>query len=375
MKFFHLSDLHLGKRVNEFSMLEDQRHILGEILRLAGEHRPDAVLVCGDVYDKPVPGVEAVKLLDWFLQSLHDLGTAVLVIAGNHDSAERVAFAAPLLRQSRVHIAQAYEGATEPLTLTDEHGDVRVWMLPFLRPSAVREYFPEREVACTRDALEAALTAMPVDPLERNVLMSHQFVTGASLSESEEISVGGLENVEAALYEAFDYVALGHIHGPQDVARDTLRYCGTPLKYSFSEARHRKSVTCVEMREKGDVRIESFPLTPLRDMREVRGTFRELCGRGVRLTDDYVRVVLTDEQDEPGAVARLREVYPNLMRLEYDNARTRAAGVVPEASGLDFKSPRDLFAELYQIQNGQEMGAAQEEYVRALFDSIREGEA
>jgi exonuclease SbcD len=371
MKFFHLSDLHLGKRVNEFSMIDDQRHVLDQIAALAQEHSPQAALICGDVYDRPVPPVEAVTLLGDFLLRLNALGVTVCMISGNHDSAERVSFAAPLLRNSRVHIAQAYGGAVAPLTITDEYGDVNVWMLPFLRPSAVRAFFPDREVASTRDALEAALSLCRVDGGARNVLMSHQFVTGAALCESEEI-VGTVENVDAALYDAFDYVALGHLHSPQCVGRETLRYCGTPLKYSFSETRHEKSLTCVEMRGKGDVRIESIPLAPLRDLRETRGLFADLCRQGTAVTQDYMRVVLTDEMDEPGAVNRLREVYPNLMRLEYDNARTRAAGIVPDVAGLARKSPVDLFRDLYEAQNGQPMGAAQEEYAVRAFEALGE---
>ncbi len=369
MKFFHTSDLHLGKRVNEFPMLDDQRHILDQIIQLAGEHGPQAVLVSGDVYDKPVPPVEAVKLLESFLLHLNALDVTVVMIAGNHDSAERVAFAAPLLSLAKVHIAQAYDGTAAPLTLCDEYGEVNVWALPFLRPSTVRQFFPGRDIPATRDALEAALSLIHLDAGARNILLSHQFVTGASLCESEEI-VGTVENVDSSLYDAFDYVALGHLHGPQCVGRATLRYCGTPLKYSFSEAKHQKSLTCVEMLQKGDVRITDYPLTPLRDMREVRGLFADICRQGAAVTQDYMRVILTDEMDEPGAVGRLREVYPNLMRLEYDNQRTRAAGIVPDMAGLERKSPTDLFGEFYEKQNGRPMSGPQREYVNFVFERL-----
>ena len=380
MKFFHISDLHLGKRVNEFPMLEDQRHILAEIVCLAEEERPNAVLIAGDVYDRSVPGVEAVQLLDQFLVRLSTLGIAVFMIAGNHDSAERVAFASALLAQSNVHISQVYAGALSPVTLRDEHGPLHVWLLPYLKPATVRHYFEDREIASYSDALAAALEAIDVDASGRNVLVAHQFVTGAVTSESEELYVGGSENVDASLFAAFDYVALGHIHRPQMIERETLRYSGTPLKYSFSEVNHKKSVTVVEMGGKGDIVITERPLTPLRDMRELRGTYAELTSRQNYIntnTDDYLHVMLTDEEEEPNAMIKLRSIYPNLMRLEYDNKRTRTSAFAERAVGLggDKKTPMEFFGELYEAQNGQPMSEQQVEYARRIFESIEEATA
>lgn len=373
MKFFHLSDLHLGKRVNEFSMLDDQRLILTELARLAGEGKPDAVLIAGDIYDKSLPGVEAVQLLDKFLVRLNESGIAVFMIAGNHDSAERMAFASTLLTKSKVHISNVYDGQTLPISLDDEYGRVNVWMLPYLKPPSVRHFFPDKEIASYSDAIAAALGGMEIDASQRNVLIAHQFVTGALTSESEELYVGGSENVAASLFDAFDYVALGHIHRPQNIGRETLRYCGSPLKYSFSEAGRQKSLTVVEMGAKGDVRISEFPLTPAREMREVRGSYAEVTNRANYSgsnTDDYVHITLTDEEDEPDAVMKLRCVYPNLMRLDYDNRRTRAETVIEGAVGLDKKTPVDLFGELYERQNGQPMNERQEEYARGVFAEI-----
>jgi len=378
MKFFHISDLHLGKRVNEFPMLEDQRHILAEIARLAEEERPDAVLIAGDVYDRSVPGVEAVQLLDQFLVRLRGLGIAVFLIAGNHDSAERVAFASTLLVQSNVHISQAYTGALAPVTLQDKHGPLHIWLLPYLKPATVRPHFEGREISSYSDALAAALGAAQVDPSARNILVAHQFVTGADPSKSEELYVGGSENVDASLFAAFDYVALGHIHRPQMIERETLRYSGTPLKYSFSEVNHRKSITVVEMGGKGDIAISERPLTPLRDMRELRGTYAELANRQNYIntnTDDYIHVILTDEEDEPNAMMKLRSIYPNLMRLEYDNKRTRTISFVESAVGLDKKQPMEFFGELYEAQNGQPMGEQQAEYARRVFEELEEANA
>jgi len=373
MKFFHLSDLHLGKRVNEFSMLEAQGDILQKIIVLAKEHKPDAVLIAGDVYDKSMPVVEAVQLLDRFLVWLNELGIAVFLISGNHDNAERVAFGAELFKNSNVHIVQSYNGKIKPVVLADEHGDINIWMLPYLRPSIVRKHFTDKDIVTYSDALAAALGAAKLDTSARNVLIAHQFITGAITSESEEIFVGGSENVDGSLLDDFDYIALGHLHRPQKVGRETVRYSGTPLKYSFSEADHTKSVTVIIMGGKGEIDIIELPLVPFREMREVRGTYNEVMNRNSYRdtnTDDYIRVVLTDEQEEPDARSKVQNVYPNLMRLEYDNKRTQASASFETVASTDKKKPTELFAELFEKQNGQEMSEEQSGYVENLFNEI-----
>lgn len=375
MKFFHLSDLHLGKRANEFSMLEDQWDILQKIVVFAKEHKPDAVIIAGDVYDKSMPIVEAVQLLDRFLVWLNELGIAVFIVSGNHDNAERVAFGAELLKNSSVHIVQSYNGKIAPITLSDGYGDISIWMLPYLKPSLVRRHFPDRDIITYSDAISAALSNANLDTSARNILIAHQFVTGAVTSESEEISVGGSENVDGSVFDGFDYVALGHIHRPQQIGRETLRYSGTPLKYSFSEASHTKSVTVVDMGGKGEITITELPLVPLRDMREVRGTYNEIMNRNSYRgtnTEDYIHIVLTDEHDEPDAMAKLRNVYPNLMRLDYDNRRTQAASSLETVASTEKKTPSQLFGELFEIQNGQPMSEDQLKYVTNLFNEIWE---
>ena len=375
MKFFHLSDLHLGKRVNEFSMLEDQWDILQKIVVLAKEHKPDAVLIAGDVYDKAMPIVEAVQLLDRFLVWLNELGIAVFIVSGNHDNAERVAFGAELLKNSNVHIVQSYNGKIVPIVLSDNYCDISIWMLPYLKPSLVRRFFPDKEVNTYTDAVSAALSNVTLNASSRNVLIAHQFVTGAITSESEELSVGGLENVDGSVFDGFDYVALGHIHRPQNIGRETLRYSGTPLKYSFSETNHQKSITVIEMESKGALTISELPLEPLREMREIRGTYNEVMNRsnyrGTN-TEDYVRVILTDEHDEPDAMSKLRNVYPNLMRLEYDNSRTQAVSSLETVATTDKKAPSELFGDLFVMQNGQPMNDEQSKYVTNLFNEIWE---
>ena len=378
MKLIHLSDLHLGKRVNEFSMIDDQRHVLDQILRVIDAERPDAVLIAGDVYDKPVPTAEAVALLDWFLVELSGRELQVFVISGNHDSAERMAFGGRLMEQSGVHLAPVYDGTVARWTLTDEHGPVHLYLLPFVKPVHVRRCFPEREIETYTDAVAAAVKAMDVDPAARNVLVTHQFVTGAARCESEEVSVGGSDNVDASVFDGFDYVALGHLHGPQTVGRETVRYCGTPLKYSFSEVHHKKSVTVVELGEKGTVTVRTVPLTPRRDLVELRGAYEEVTRRdfyeGNGYQDSYVHITLTDEEDVPDALGKLRLIYPYLMKLDYDNQRTHAAGVGDEGGDLQRKSPMELLEEFYAMQNGQPMGQEQRQFARQLMERIWEGD-
>lgn len=374
MKLLHLADLHIGKRVNGFSMLEDQKYILDQIVSITAEEQPQAVLLAGDVYDKPVPSAEAVQMLDSFLVRLSRLGTQVYIISGNHDSAERVAFGRELMEASGVHIAPVYDGVVEPFTLTDEFGSVRVFLIPFLKPANVRAVFPEEEIASYTDAMRVVVEHLSLNPRERNVAVVHQFVTGAETCDSEERSVGGLDDVDALVFTPFDYVALGHLHGPQKVGQECVRYAGSPLKYSFSELNQRKSVTVVELREKGRMDVRAVPLEPLRELRELRGTFQELTDKVFyqqQNSGDYYRIVLTDEEDVPNAAARLRSYYPNWMVLDYDNHRTRASGGALEGAGdVDNRQPIDLFEELYKQQNGQPMSQEQREVLEELMEEI-----
>ena len=375
MRFFHISDLHLGKRVNEFSMINDQFDILEKIVLLAKDNRPDAVLIAGDVYDKSMPTVEAVQLLDRFLVRLNELGIMVFMISGNHDSAERVAFGAELLKHSDIHIVQSYRGQLTPIALNDKHGKLNVWMLPYIKPALVRRESEQQDIVTYTEAMAVALSKIKIKTSERNVIVAHQFVTGAETSESEELYIGGSENVDGSLFDLFDYVALGHLHRPQHIGRETLRYCGSPLKYSFSEANDQKSVTLVDMGEKGDVVISELPLEPKHEMRVIRGPYNELMNRshyrGTN-TDDYVRIILTDEHEEPDARRKLEMVYRNLMSFEYDNKRTRAAPVFTTAVSAEKKSPAQHFGDFFEMQNGQHMNDEQSDYVANLFNQIFE---
>lgn len=376
MKFLHLADLHLGKRVNGFSMLEDQAHILRQILAILDDEQPDGVLIAGDVYDKSVPSVEAVELLDGFLTELRARGVPVLLISGNHDSPERLAFGGRVMDSCGIHISPVYDGALAPVALQDAFGPVHVWLLPFVKPAHVRRWFPDADIESYTDAMAEAVAHMDIDTAARNVLVTHQFVTGGTRSGSEELSVGGTDNVDSGVFAPFDYVALGHLHGAQHIGRETIRYAGSPLKYSFSEARQHKSVTVVTLGEKGDVQVRTVALTPLRELREIRGSYDELTARSfyehTTYRSDYLHLILTDEQDVFDAMSRLRTIYPYLMTLDYDNARTRAAGGMSVPAETERRTPLELFEALYQRQNHRPMSEVQREYIAQLMEQIME---
>ncbi len=378
MRLIHLADLHIGKRVNGFPMLEDQRYILEQILEKIQETGADTVAIAGDIYDKPVPSAEAVDLFDDFLVGLTELGVRIFLISGNHDSAERISYAGRLLRESHVFISPRFDGTIRPVPISDEYGTVNVYLIPYIHPSLVRNAWPDEKIDSYEDAMRVLLHKSEVDPNARNLAVAHQFVTAGSHrpeeTDSEEKHVGGLDNVDAAAFDAFDYVALGHLHGPQRIGRDTIRYAGSPLKYSFSEENQRKSMALVELKEKGEVSYELLPLEPKRNLRTVRGSFAEVTSPAftARLkNEDYYRVILTDEHDVPNALSRLRtRFYENLMVLEYDNART-AADMRPEAEeGEEEKQPIEVLSDLYKMQNGSEMSKLQREMAESLIRRI-----
>ena len=378
MKLMHLSDLHLGKIVNGFSMLEDQKYILAQILELARSERPDGVLIAGDVYDKRVPAAEAVGVLDGFLTDLAQIAP-VFVISGNHDSAERLAFGGRLMTAAGVYVSPVYDGTVRTVELADEFGPVQIHLLPFLKPVQVRRFFPEAEIANYTDAVRTALSYIDRADGARHVLVTHQLVTGAALCDSEELSIGGSENVDAEVFEGFDYVALGHLHGPQRAGGDHIRYCGTPLKYSFSEEKHHKSVTMVTLGEKGSVQIDTLPLKPLRDLKVIRGNYQELMARSyyqnTDLPESYLHIILTDEEDVPEALGRMRQVYPYIMKLTYDNTRTRDQQNPLDQRVDARKTPLELFRQLYEAQNNQPMSEQQDEFLARLIGAIWEEEA
>ena len=380
MKFFHLSDLHLGKRLNDFSLIDDQRAVLNQILIQTDVQSPDGILIAGDIYDKSVPSAEAVGLFDEFLASLARRKIKTFIISGNHDSAERIAFGSKIMSSSGIYLSPVYNGNITPITVSDEHGELNVYLMPFLKPAHVRRFFEDSEIVSYTDAIRTVIDQMNIDTAKRNVLVAHQFVTGASASGSEEeiLSVGGSDNVDGGVFNALDYVALGHIHGSQDCSNPKIRYSGTPLKYSFSEINHKKTITMVELGKKGEeLKISTIPLVPERDMKEIRGDFDRLMSpdfySGTTYQDDYMKIVLTDENDIPDAVAKLRRIYKNLMRIEYDNSRTRAILTDASVQDVENKSTLQLFCEFYLSQNGMEMTDDQLSYVKDLIEKMEGG--
>lgn len=375
MKIMHLSDLHIGKKVNEYSMLQDQVYILKEILHIIDDEKVETVIIAGDVYDRSLPPNEALELFDEFLYQLSSRNVNVFVISGNHDSPERISYGGRMMTENKIFLSPVYDGNVKPITLNDDYGEVNFYLLPFVRPADIRRYFPDENIENYTDAVKVAIDNMNVDFSERNILVTHQFVTGAELSESEDIIVGGTDNVSGEVFDGFDYVALGHIHREQTVGKDNIRYCGTPLKYSFSEAKNIKSVTILDFNDKGNIEYSKIPLTPLRDMREIRGTYYELTLKSnyeSTNTEDYLHITLTDEEDIPDAIGKLRSIYPNIMKLDYDNLRTRGSGTVDAIENIESKSPFELFADLFKQQNNQDMSEEQEEIMRNLIDKIWE---
>jgi exonuclease SbcD len=374
MKFFHISDLHIGKRVNGYAMLEDQRYILEQILEQVRTECPDGVLIAGDLYDKSVPAAEAVELADWFLSGLAECRTEVWIISGNHDSAERVAYGGQLMEQAGVHVSRVFQGKLQQY----DAGQVDITLMPFLRPAQVRRFYPDRVIETTGQAVEAVLGDVTLEPGRKHILVMHQFMTGASVCDSEEVSVGGTDQVDVSVVDRFDYVALGHLHGPQKVGRETVRYCGSPLKYSFSEACQKKSITVVELGDgQEEVQIRTIPLKPRLDLREIRGPLRELLRADTVCAgnpEDYLHVTLTDQEEILDAIGKLREVYPNVMRLDFASADSIWDSQESPECSLEEKTPLELFAEFFQSQNGYEMTERQTEFVRELLTETIRGE-
>lgn len=378
MKFAHISDLHLGKRVHQFSMIEEQKYILEQIVKIVKEEQVDSVLIAGDVYDKIYPSAEAVALFDSFLVNLVKENIKVFVISGNHDSPERIAFLGQLTKKAGVYLSPVYAGEVESIELTDEFGKVHIYLLPFIKPVHVRHFFPKESITNYTEAMQVVVKQMDLKKEERNILVAHQFVTGAMRSDSEEISVGGLDNIDALVFEDFDYVALGHIHRPQNMGGEKIRYCGTPLKYSFSESQDKKTVTIVEFKEKGNWTRKEIPLSPLHDMVKIRGTFAEIINPGNFPDIDsksFMHITLLDEQDVLEAFHRLSEVYPNLMQMEYDNLRTRERKSIQVRKEVAKIAPEEIFAGLYETMNNQPLSQVQQEYLRKKIEEIWKGEA
>lgn len=373
-RFFHLGDLHIGKKVNGFSMIEDQRFILNQIVELAVEKEIDFLLIAGDLYDRTVPNIDAVNLADDFLTKLVNLKIKVYIISGNHDSADRLSFGSKIVENSGLYIYSKFDGN---IRFYDVDENIRVYMLPFIRPVDVKAIYPEEKIDSYDAACKTVVEKLTLDESKFNIIMAHQFLLGADICESEEVFIGSLYSVNADIFKEFDYVALGHLHGPQKVGgRESCRYSGSVLKYSFSEVNHKKSIPSCDIyfdADEKNLKIEKIPLKPLRDMIQLKGNLAQIEGsyKTLDVCEDYVRVILTEE-DDIAALNKLREIFPNLMKLEYDNNRTRESRNY-EISVDDIKrNPVDMFSELYSIQMGESLSEKQTEYINTMAEKIWE---
>lgn len=373
MRLLHLADLHLGKVIYGYSMIEDQRYILQQVLETAAHERVDAVLMAGDIYDRSVASEEAVHLFDWFLVELAALSVAVLIIGGNHDSGERLNYGRRLFADSRIHIAGTYAPDLGKVTLEDAFGPVHFYLLPFVQRATLRRAWPEDGIDSLTAAMATAVGHGAVDFSARNVLLTHQFVAHGEArpevggSEVMAASVGTIEAIGSEVFDGFDYVAMGHIHRPQWIGRETLRYAGSPLKYSLREAQDKKSVPLVTLGEKGAVQVELLPLSPLRDLRHVAGALEKLR-ETAQGTEDYMHVTLTDEVPVLDAMALVKQIYPHTMKVDFESARLRARRTAAPAVA-EGKNFAELVKDFYAA--GDEAPPSDEEW-SVLLDAARD---
>lgn len=376
MKFLHTSDLHIGKKLFELSMLEEQKHALKQILKIALEEAVDAVVIAGDVYDRAVPSAEAVSLLDDFLTGFSEAQIPVIMISGNHDCGERVAFADRILERQGIYIAGTYDGELKDVTIDDDFGTVHFICLPFVKPSVVGAH-------SSAEAVEKILSATPMmySLHHRYVLVTHFFVTGDQgeepvLSDSESIvSVGGLDNVPASMFQTFDYVALGHIHKPQRMGSGHVYYCGTPVKYSFSEGFQEKGVNIVDLTEKGQISVKRRELTPLHDMRCIKGTLSQLLAVGMEQEagrEDYLQVTLTDTEELIDPMGTLRSIYPNVLQIILAKNEIANGSEYESRLSGERKSIEELFADFYELVKGEPMDEMRRRYVKEAAEDVQE---
>lgn len=378
MKLLHISDLHIGKKFRETDFTQDQIHILNEIVEITDTEKPDGIIIAGDVYDRSVPPAGAVNIFDDFLTRLEMRNIHVFMISGNHDSPERLNYGKEILGKNRIYIAGTFKGELEKIVLEDEYGPLNMYLLPFIKPSVVSNYHRESNIDSYETAAKLVIDAANIDTSQRNILTAHQFVTNAGVepekSDSEVLSIGGLDNIDVSVFDPFDYVALGHIHRPQKIGRDEVRYCGTPLKYSFSECNHKKSITCMEIKEKDNITITQIPLHPVRDMRVIKDKLENLLHDSKHIgknCEDYIHAIITDEEDIYDPIGKLRTVYPNILLLEVENTKTSInENSKSSASDVENKSPMDLFEEFYMNQNNVDLTDSQKSIMYEIFEEL-----
>lgn len=381
MKILHLADLHFGKILQEQSLIEDQEYILKEIINIIKEKEIKALLISGDIYDRSVPPTEAVNLLDNFLKILiKDLKIKVFIISGNHDSKDRLGFGNKIFEDEGLYIESKYNGRLKKVRLEDEYGPLNIYMLPFIKPVEVKKFF-EDDLENNYDlAINKIIEKEEIDKSERNIIMVHQFVTAGNVkperTESEVLSLGGIENVDVSNFKSFDYVAIGHVHRPQKIGRDTARYAGTILKYSFSEINHNKSIPIIDIKEKGNITINLLPLKPLRDMREIKGPIEELIKEENYKEgnlEDYIKAIITNEEPVYDAIGKIKKIYPNTLKLEIQNSKTINSNTEQNINleEVKNKSELELFSDFYKLQNNLDLNEKQKEIVKNIISEVK----
>ena len=366
MRLIHIADLHLGRTLGEVSLLEEQRYALGEIERLCAQNEVDALLIAGDIYQRAAPQAEAMELFDSFVSALTAKGVKIFAISGNHDSAQRVSYFSQLIKNSGVYMSERFEGKLQTVECADEHGKIYIHLLPYIRPVHVRVCYPDEEIAAYTDAVKTVIAHSPVDFSKRNILLAHQFITGGEMAGSEEKTVGTLDNVDASVFDGFDYVALGHLHRPQKIGREGMRYAGSILKYSFSEADDKKSAVLIDLGKKGEMTTTLLPIPFKRDVKKIEGLYGELMEHPY--TEDHVWLCLKDEDVPPDAQRMLKTVFPHMRRLTVDNSKTKLDRDISGAESVQDLDAEALFKDFYAEQNnGQCPGEAQLKLFRSLF--------
>lgn len=377
MKILHLADLHLGKRVNEMSMIEDQKYILDQIIMLVKEEGVQIVLLCGDIYDKSIPTIEAIHLLDEFLDKLSQMEVKVLMISGNHDSIDRLSFGKSLFKRSNLYIASQFQDEIEKLTIKEGEITINFYMLPFVKPAYISHKF-ELQTESYEECFRYLIGHTKINEDETNILLTHQFITAnktdPQLSDSETSSLGGIDNIDFHVFDPFDYVALGHIHKPQAMGRDMVRYAGSILKYSFSEIHMDKKAVILTINENKDIKLSFHPLKPLRDMREIECSLEELMKKECEIgnTQDYMHVILTDEEQILDAIGKVRTVYPNVMQISFKNRRhmKQLESIQIKEDQISDQSPMELFEQFYKMQNHIEMDEKRLQMALSIFEEV-----
>ena len=369
MKFAHLADLHIGKKLNGISLLEDQRYVLNQVVDIVKKEKVDGILLAGDIYQTSQPSSEALSLFDEFLGNLVKANIPCYMISGNHDSEQRIAYFSRLIRKANVFTNELFNGTIQTIKVEDEYGELHIHLLPFIKPIDLKKYYPDEKIDTYQKMMELVIAASNIDYSQRNILLCHQFITGAVTSDSEVFAIGTLDNINHQVFENFDYVALGHLHHPQHVGKDTIRYSGSLLKYSLSEINSNKSITIVDVKEKGNVRIDKIPLIPPHEMRELKGYYKDLMKEAY--SEDYISVILEDDVVLPDAYLSLMTNFPNM--ISYRLNKNNEVYDHVELLDMDNKSVLDLFTDFYRGQNNDLMPSNEQlDLIKRIIDEIEE---